>query len=157
LRVIERDGIAGVTHRAVAKEANVPTTSPTYYYATIDDLLIATLVWSAEELCDELLTLVKAEPREIAEALARSVGENRGRTLAEYELYLLATRRPELRTAARRWIDLAFELVRPENPVPLRAFLAAIDGLLIQGLLADTPPTADELEPIVSFLIRSRD
>ncbi|GLZ33202.1 TetR family transcriptional regulator [Lentzea sp. NBRC 105346] len=155
--MIERDGVGGVTHRSVAREADVPPTSPTYYYATLDDLLIATLVWSAEHLCGEMLRMIESSPREIAEFLARALDEDRGRTLAEYELYLLATRRPELRPAARRWIDLAFETVRPANPVWFKVVLAAVDGLLIQGLLADAPPTADELEPIVSFLIRDRD
>ncbi|MFD5831262.1 TetR/AcrR family transcriptional regulator [Lentzea sp. NPDC060358] len=159
LRVIERDGIAGVTHRSVAREAGVPTTAPTYYYATLDDLLIATLLWSAEVLCDDMLQIVASggSAREIAGVIARAVDENRGRTLAEYELYLLAGRRPELKAAARRWLDLAVEAVRPADPVAFRAFLAAIDGLLLQGLIADVAPTGDELEPIVSFLIRGRD
>ncbi|HUQ57558.1 TetR family transcriptional regulator [Lentzea sp.] len=159
LRVIERDGIAGVTHRSVAREAGVPTTAPTYYYATLDDLLIATLLWSAEVLCDDMLQIVASggSAREIAEVIAKAVDENRGRTLAEYELYLLAGRRPELKAAARRWLDLAVEAVRPADPVAFRAFLAAIDGLLIQGLIADVAPNEDELEPIVSFLIRGRD
>ncbi|WP_434452124.1 TetR/AcrR family transcriptional regulator [Lentzea sp. E54] len=159
LRVIEREGIAGVTHRSVAREAGVPTTAPTYYFATLDDLLIATLLWSAEELCVDMLQIVASggAAREIARSLARAVDENRGRTLAEYELYLLAGRRPELRPAARRWLDLAVEAVRPADPVAFRAFLAAIDGLLIQGLIADVAPNEDELEPIVSFLIRGCD
>ena len=159
LRVIEREGVAGVTHRSVAREAGVPTTSPTYYFATLDDLLIATLVWSAEELCDDMLKIVASggTAREIAQSLARAVTENRCRTLAEYELYLLAGRRPELKPAARRWLDLAVEVVQPADPVAFRAFLAAIDGLLMQGLIADVAPNEDELEPIVSFLIRGRD
>ncbi|ANZ37244.1 TetR family transcriptional regulator [Lentzea guizhouensis] len=159
LRVIERDGIAGVTHRSVAREAGVPTTAPTYYFATLDDLLIATLTWVAEELCDDMLGIVASggTAREIAKSLARAVDEHRGRTLAEYELYLLAGRRPELRPAARRWLDVAVEAARPADPVAFRAFLAAVDGLLIQGLIADVAPNEDELEPIVSFLIRGRD
>ncbi|USX50266.1 TetR/AcrR family transcriptional regulator [Lentzea sp. HUAS12] len=158
LRVIERDGVTGVTHRSVAREAGVPTTAPTYYYATLDDLLIATLLWSAEELCDEMLHVVATgSAREIAQCLARAVDEHRGRTLAEYELYLLAGRRPELKPAARRWLDLVAELARPADPTGFRAFLAAIDGLLIQGLIADVAPNEAELEPIVSFLIRGRD
>ncbi|MFD4641216.1 TetR/AcrR family transcriptional regulator [Lentzea sp. NPDC058436] len=158
LRVIEREGVTGVTHRSVAREAGVPTTAPTYYYATLDDLLIATLLWSAEELCDEMLHVVATgSAREIAKCLAKAVDEHRGRTLAEYELYLLAGRRPELKPAARRWLDLAVELAKPADPVAFRAFLAAVDGLLIQGLIADVAPNEDELEPIVSFLIRGRD
>lgn len=159
LRVIERDGVAGVTHRSVAREAGVPTTAPTYYFATLDDLLIATLVQAAEELCEDMLGTVArgGTAREIAATIAKAVNENRGRTLAEYELYLLAGRRPELRAAARRWLDLAVEAVCPADPVAFRAFLAAIDGLLIQGLIADVAPNEDELEPIVSFLICGRD
>ena len=159
LRVIERDGIAGVTHRSVAREAGVPTTASTYYFATLDELLIATLLWGVDELCDDMLQIVASggTAREIARSLAKAVNENRGRTLAEYELYLLAGRRPELKAAARRWLDLAVEKAQPEDPVAFRAFLAAIDGLLIQGLIADVAPNEDELEPIVSFLIRGRD
>ncbi|WP_112276763.1 TetR/AcrR family transcriptional regulator [Lentzea terrae] len=159
LRVVEREGISGVTHRSVAREAGVPTTASTYYFATLDDLLIATMLWAAEELCDDMLNIVASggTAREIARALARAVNENRARTLAEYELYLLAGRRPELKAAARRWLDLAVEAVQPADPVAFRAFLAAVDGLLIQGLIADVAPTEDELEPIVSFLICGRD
>jgi DNA-binding transcriptional regulator YbjK len=157
LRVIERDGVAGVTHRSVAREAGVPTTAPTYYFATLDDLLTATLLWSAEAMCDDVLKIIASgTPREIARSLARAVDEQRGRTLAEYELYLLAGRRPDLKPAARRWLDLATEVARPADPVAFRAFLAAIDGLLIQGLIADAAPNEDELEPIVSFLICGR-
>jgi DNA-binding transcriptional regulator YbjK len=157
--VIEREGVAGVTHRSVAREAGVPTTASTYYFATLDDLLNATMLWAAEELCDDMLRIVASggTAREIATALARALNENRSRTLAEYELYLLAGRRPELRAAARRWLDLAVEAVQPQDPVAFRAFLAAIDGLLIQGLIADVAPNEDELEPIVSFLICGRD
>lgn len=159
LRVIERDGVAGVTHRSVAREAGVPTTAPTYYFATLDDLLIATLLWASEESCDEMLrTMARGgSAREVAATLAKAVNTNRGRTLAEYELYLLAGRRPELKPAARRWLDLAVDVVKPANPVAFRAFLAAMDGLLIQGLIADVAPNEDELEPIVSFLICGRD
>ncbi|GGN05866.1 TetR family transcriptional regulator [Lentzea pudingi] len=158
LRVIERDGVSGVTHRSVAREAGVPTTAPTYYFATLDDLLIATLLWSAEAMCDDVLKIIASgTAREIARSLATAVDTNRGRTLAEYELYLLAGRRPELKPAARRWLDLATEVARPADPVAFRAFLAAIDGLLMQGLIADVAPNEDELEPIVSFLIRGRD
>lgn len=157
--MVEREGIAGVTHRSVAREAGVPTTASTYYFATLDDLLIATMLWAAEELCDDMLQIVASggTAREIARSIASAVNENRARTLAEYELYLLAGRRPELKAAARRWLDLAVEAARPADPVAFRAFLAAVDGLMIQGLIADVAPNEDELEPIVSFLICARD
>ncbi|MCK5894659.1 MAG: TetR family transcriptional regulator [Endozoicomonadaceae bacterium] len=39
LRIIVRDGIRGVRHRAVAREANVPLSSTTYYFESISDLI----------------------------------------------------------------------------------------------------------------------
>ena len=165
LRVIERDGVSGVSHRSVAREAGVPTTSTTYYFASLDDLLIATLVWSAEKLAEDvgelIARLVEAPDTSVQEVTRRIVdlvGVHRGRTMAEYELYLLAARRPELRSAARRWLDLVTAAARPfdSDPVAFRAFLAAVDGLLIQGLIADEPPSVADLEPVVSYLIRPR-
>jgi DNA-binding transcriptional regulator YbjK len=153
LRVIERDGLAGVSHRTVAREAGVPTTSTTYYYSSLDSLLIATLTWSADQMASAFAR-VELTAAGVAEFLASALGPDRGRTLAEYELYLLAARRPELRAAARRWIELL--AAGAPDPLAFRAFLAGVDGLLIQGLIADFPPTADELEAVVSLLMPSR-
>ncbi|MFD1145829.1 TetR/AcrR family transcriptional regulator [Saccharothrix hoggarensis] len=152
LRVVERDGVAGVSHRSVAREAGVPTTSTTYYFATLDDLLIATLTWSADQMASSFRKVPPTQAA-VARFLADAVGAHRGRTLAEYELYLLAARRPELRPAARRWLELITEAVGPWDPVALRALLAGVDGLLIQGLIAEFPPMAQDFEPVVSLLM----
>jgi DNA-binding transcriptional regulator YbjK len=163
LRVIERDGVAGVTHRTVAAEADVPTTSTTYHFASLNDLLIATLISCAKDMATEVYWMIdRARSRgslgadEVAGLLAEALGPRRGRTMAEYELYLLAARRPELRPAARRWLDVLTSMVRPDDLVALRAFLAGIDGLLIQGLIDDEPPGADELRPVVEYLLSPR-
>ncbi|GAA1268540.1 TetR family transcriptional regulator [Saccharothrix xinjiangensis] len=158
-----RDGVAGVSHRSVAREAGVPPSSATYYYATLDDLLVATLTWSADEMAANFRD-VGLRPAAVAGFVADAVGAHRERTLAEYELYLLAARRPELRPAARRWSEVLSEVlsespgepVGPRDPVALRAVLAGLDGLLIQGLIADFPPMADDLEPVVSLLMHGR-
>jgi DNA-binding transcriptional regulator YbjK len=161
LRVIERDGVAGVTHRTVAKEAGIPTTSTTYHFASLDDLLIATLISCARDMATEVYWMIdRARSRgsrgadEVANLLAEALGPRRGRTMAEYELYLLAARRPELRPAARRWLDVLTSMVQHDDEVPFRAFLAGIDGLLIQGLIDDEPPTAEELRPVVDYLLK---
>lgn len=39
LRVLIRDGVRGVRHRAVAKEADVPLSATTYYFKDIHDLI----------------------------------------------------------------------------------------------------------------------
>lgn len=39
LRIVVRDGIRGVRHRAIAKEANVPLAATTYYFKDIHELV----------------------------------------------------------------------------------------------------------------------
>jgi DNA-binding transcriptional regulator YbjK len=39
MRIVVRDGVRGVRHRAVAAEANVPLSATTYYFKDINDLL----------------------------------------------------------------------------------------------------------------------
>ncbi|KID27847.1 TetR/AcrR family transcriptional regulator [Prauserella rugosa] len=164
LRVIERDGVTGVTHRTVAAEAGVPTTSTTYHFATLDDLLVATLIECARDMATEVYWMIDRArshgrgrgAEEIAKLLAEALGPKRGRTMAEYELYLLAARKPELRPAARRWLDVLTSMVRHDDEVAFRVFLAGIDGLLIQGLIDDEPPTAEELRPVVDYLLNPR-
>lgn len=176
LRVIERDGVAGVTHRSVAREADIPTASTTYHFATLEDLLIATLISCARDMATEVYWMIdRARSREglrrsggsswiegpsaadeVSALLAEALGPRRGRTMAEYELYLLAARRPALRPAARRWLDVLTSMVRHDDEVAFRVFLAGIDGLLIQGLIDDEPPSPDELRPVVDYLLKPR-
>lgn len=166
LRVVARDGVGAVSHRNIAREAEVPPASIAYYFEGIDDLLVATLLESCETLITEVDRLrgqVRDNsdwPRVIAEALATMVRDQRERTLGEYELYLLAARRPALRPAARRWIEVTTGFINDgaggDGPV-IRALFAAIDGLLMQALIADEPPTADDLEPTLRFLMQPVD
>ena len=43
IRLLESDGPSAVTHRAVAREAGVPLAAATYYFASIDDLLVTAM------------------------------------------------------------------------------------------------------------------
>ena len=49
LRLIVKEGIRGVRHRAVAKEANVPLASTTYYFKDIKVLINDSLTYFAEK------------------------------------------------------------------------------------------------------------
>jgi len=164
LRLVERDGLAGITHRRVANEAGVPTASTTYHFASLDDLLVATLTWCADEFAVSVRDRVaraqgdaREEIRQLAEMIAEALGPQRGRLIAEYELYLLAARRPALRPAAHRWADILTALLEHEtqdDDVTFRAFLAGLDGLLLQGLTRGASLSVEELEPIVASLMR---
>ncbi|WP_078868577.1 TetR/AcrR family transcriptional regulator [Streptomyces sp. NRRL B-1347] len=158
VRVIARDGAAGVTHRTVAREAELPTTATTYYFSSIDALLTATLTQCMEEDSARIEALVAAPGGATRRALAELMAEilsPPGHLLAEFELCLLAVRRPEQRAATRRWQEALASFARQFTHEPLRVklFAQAYDGLLLQGLLADKPPTADEFEELLQELL----
>ncbi|MDR7302092.1 TetR/AcrR family transcriptional regulator [Haloactinomyces albus] len=164
LRVIECDGISGVSHRNIARAAEVPPASIAYYFDNIDDLLVATLLDSCETLIAEMHRLPDAVADDssrwvsaTAAMLANMVRNHRGRTIAEYELYLLAARRPALRSAARRWIEAASGYVgagAEGSEGAAKALFAVIDGLLLQALIADETPGPEYFEPALAYLVR---
>src|SRR5690625_736694 len=107
--MVERDGPESVSHRKIAREAGVPPASIAYYFDSIDDLLVAALTESVDALIVEVGKLREVIARDgaswaraLAELLSAMLTEHRARTVAEYELYLLAARRPALRPAARK-------------------------------------------------------
>jgi TetR/AcrR family transcriptional regulator, regulator of biofilm formation and stress response len=156
LQVVERDGVAGVSHRSVTRQAGLPSSAATYYFDSIDSLLEAALLW-AEEANTEPLRLIAAAPDPQA-ALARWLVEDcithRDRVIAEYELFLLAARRPALAKAATRWIEELSALVSDwtDDPGSVRAVCGYVDGLLLQALVTREVPTAAELESTIRKL-----
>ncbi|MBB6172588.1 DNA-binding transcriptional regulator YbjK [Nocardiopsis mwathae] len=160
LRVVERDGVAGVTHRAVAREAGVPASSALYYFATLDDLLVAALTEAADGYVHRMRELVGAG-QDALDGLAAMVTESaepagRIRSLAEYELTLLAVRRPALRPVARKWIDLVAEVAAgyTDDPVAIRAAVAVADGLCIEALLEDRALEPGEVRAVLRHVLR---
>ena len=49
LRIVIRDGVRGIRHRAVAKEADVPLAATTYYFKDIQELINDTFTLYAEQ------------------------------------------------------------------------------------------------------------
>ncbi|WP_145803399.1 TetR/AcrR family transcriptional regulator [Kribbella amoyensis] len=158
LSVLERDGAAAVSHRAVAAEAGVSLASTTYHFATLDDLLVEALTWAADDLTAELHERVTELGARPADELARLVEHllvyRRGRTLAEYELYLLAARRPALREAAAAWLQPLTEIARTftTNPQKASLLVAALDGLLLQSLIGARPFDQADVAALLSHL-----
>ncbi|MEV5984274.1 TetR family transcriptional regulator [Streptomyces sp. NPDC052051] len=147
IRVVGRKGIAGLSHRSVAVEADVPLGSTTYHFTTLDELLVAALR-QANEGFGRVLTdsglLDGTGGGDLAEGLARVLGtwlggDHTGVEL-EYELYLAALRRPALRPVAAEWTEETAErLARRTDPVTARALLALMDGICLQVLLTGAP------------------
>nr|WTB30380.1 TetR family transcriptional regulator [Streptomyces sp. NBC_00830] len=149
IRVVGAKGIAGLSHRSVAAEADVPLGSTTYHFASLDELLIAALRRSNENFARAMREseALLAPDADLAEELARLLGEwfsgGRGRLELEYELYLAALRRPALRPIAAEWTDGTAELLAGRtDPATARALIALMDGICLQVLL--TGGTYDE-------------
>ena len=171
LRVIGRSGRESVTHRAVAEEAGVPLGSTTYYFDSRDDLLRQALEYVAAHEVErygrlgEELRSVKSG-RDLADRLLSelvSAAEDRVAYIAEYELWLEASRRPELREAAQSWCDAeqrsvagAMEALGSSDPrADASLVVAAIDGLGERVLAREDDPAqaAKELRPELRRLI----
>ncbi|MEV6285221.1 TetR family transcriptional regulator [Kribbella sp. NPDC051770] len=158
LALVERAGVAGVGHRAVAAEAGVSLASTTYHFATLDDLLVAALISAAEDLTAELherATELGARPAdELARLVEHLLVYRRGRTLAAYELYLLAARRPELREAAGAWLQPLTEMAGTftTNRQKASLLVAALDGLLLQSLVSARPFNQEDVAALLVYL-----
>lgn len=150
LAIVHRDGATGVTHRTVAKEAGITTSLTLYYFATLDDLLVAALTSVTDEYTRRIRGLIDRSSEDdpldgLAQLIAESAGPGRERALAERELSTLAARRPALRPVARRWRDHVAELAgtRTDDPDAIEAVVALSDGLCAAILLNDEGAEAD--------------
>ncbi|MEH1129357.1 TetR/AcrR family transcriptional regulator [Micromonospora sp. CPCC 206061] len=154
LTVVRRDGATGVTHRTVAREAGITTSLTLYYFATLDDLLIAALTSVTDTYTHRIRQLIdtEADPLDgLAKLIAESAGPGRERALAERELSTLAARRPALRPVARRWRDNVAELARTQTDDPdiIEAFVALSDGLCTAILLDDHDADPDHIRAVL--------
>jgi TetR/AcrR family transcriptional regulator, regulator of biofilm formation and stress response len=153
IRVVARDGIAGLSHRRVAAEADVPLGSTTYHFASRDDLLEVAL----RQVTEEWLAGVDHWERSIdptlpfADELLRLIEEtlidNRERAELEYELYLAALNHEAVRPLAAECLDGLTSRLRRRVPddASARALTAVLDGLMLQVLLTGRPLERDAM------------
>ena len=145
---LARDGMRGLTHRAVDRAAGLPDGSVSYYFRTRRALLQATLERLVElDITDMLASPgIPALPGRGLDAFADTTAiaveswltAGRERQLARYELTLEATRRPELRHALvaagaeiRAMVARQFAAAGVRQPDQRAAdFVAFLDGLV---------------------------
>lgn len=163
LRLIGSRGMHAVTHRDVAREANVPLGSTTYYFAGKEELLREALrLFVAEEgarmrAAAQRFAGVRAEPEAVVDAMVAEIGDTLTRPVeqvAQFELYLEATRTPALAEEAQAcfaaYEEIAVAALRsagaedPERLAPL--FIALIEGLMFRQLVE---PRSDWLDRVL--------
>ncbi|SDT06896.1 DNA-binding transcriptional regulator YbjK [Brevibacterium sandarakinum] len=155
LAVVTRHGAAGVTHRTVAKQAGITTSLSTYYFATLDDLLVAALSTVADSYTDRIRQIIDTPGDKLhglAELIVDSGGPGREQALAERELSTLAARRPTLAPVARRWRENVAELATTltDDPQAIAALVAASDGLCTAILIDNIPAEVDYVHRVLS-------
>lgn len=161
LDVIAEHGVAGATHRAIARAADVPLGSTTYHFSSRDELLEAAFSSLAEDVAGELEERMAGAtgPDDALDLLARHLTEDllgTERTLVlAVELYLVAGRTPALRAVTQRWMERSRRALEKHfDPVTARALDALVEGLVLHQWLATDPMTPDQVRSALVRLTR---
>jgi len=139
LRIVVSEGVRGVRHRAVAKEADVPLSATTYYFNDISDLIADTFTLFAESAMNDVVDPIykhvgefvsqnreslSSDPELLDQMLERltalivsfmqmELNDKRDHMLAEQAFMHECLRDPRLREVARTYFDhLLDELVQ---------------------------------------------
>ena len=172
LRLIGQSGVNGVTHRAVAQEANVALASTTYYFDSKDALVdeaVELMIARSIEYVREYTTCPESISRE--ELIDRIVGfaeahldDPNAFLVAQYELMLEAGRTEHLRPLTRRWTIAymdGFERVVRSAGLGERAteiITNFVEGALLNQVTAPADDFVDAtLRPLLTDLVRALD
>lgn len=110
LAVIAENGVAGTTHRKVARHADVPLGSMTYHFTNMDELLLEALTRYADRINDRYAERVGAarSTDDLVEAIVDLVHWELVRSpddlVLSLELYTLAARKPDFRRITHQWM-----------------------------------------------------
>jgi DNA-binding transcriptional regulator YbjK len=166
VRVIAAGGLTSVTHRAVAAEAGVSTASTTYHFATLDDLLQATLSSLSETGVARLakgVELAEAGAYTLADAAAtfliEELGPNRDAFIANLELQFAAVRRPAWSTVMTGTYDAFIELIEHYvgDEHAARAIFSAAFGFAVHHVIQGSHPTDAACRRFVEDLVARYD
>jgi DNA-binding transcriptional regulator YbjK len=166
LAVIDRGGVAAVTHRSVAEEAGVPLGSLTYYFPTKQELLrealrlhVAQDAGRLRRLAAELLA-EGASGEQVVESFSAVLAGGRP-DVAQFELYLEAARDPALRDVAAESLraygevaELALRAAGVPDPEAAAAIVVAVvDGIGVHRAAAGD--RAPDLRAALRLLLRA--
>jgi TetR/AcrR family transcriptional regulator, regulator of biofilm formation and stress response len=153
LRVVAREGVGGLTHRAVAAEAGTSLRATTYYFASKEDLLEQAVAYYLDERIEHVRGLgrslreggslaVPDAARVLADLVIDEITIGHDRLVAEYEFTIEATRNPTLATHLERFRREVVELLTtlaiaagaPDPEVDAQLLLAAVRGIELEAL-----------------------
>jgi DNA-binding transcriptional regulator YbjK len=159
--LLRTGGFDAVRHRAVAEKAGLPLASTTYYFSSLDDLVVAAVERSGREELAEVRAALDALPGDagidevvelvLDQLLGQESRHNPEAVILRYERFVGAGRRPYLSPLMREMraeFDalLVAVLARAGATLDRRALLrlvAVVDGTVVNSLIeADPDPRA---------------
>jgi AcrR family transcriptional regulator len=165
VHVVAREGLRGLTYRAVAEEAGVANTLVAHHFGSRDALLQAALEWAAEQSIGiSLLEPGTGRLEDFAAGLSELIAADAGMQAFQYELALEARRRPELAPAVERMYAGYIEATRRElmrlgldepSEDLARAVFALLDGIALQQTLFGDAARTDAVVERLRTLLRS--
>jgi DNA-binding transcriptional regulator YbjK len=154
LTVIAERGVAGTTHREIARAADVPLGSMTYHFSCLDEVLAEAFTRHADSVARIFDERMRAAPDYDAavEAVITLVsqdllgsGSGRDMVLAA-ELYVAAARNPALKAVTQAWMARSRQaLERHFDPTTARELDALIEGLVLHSALSTDPMTPAQI------------
>jgi DNA-binding transcriptional regulator YbjK len=165
VRVVAAQGVAALTHRAVAVTAGVSHALVTYHFSTAADLAKAALAHSGGQLAGHLGRLFAARPdpddvpRVAADVAAAMVTELRDETITLYELMAASTRNPELQPSVAAVVDAIADVVEPLSGSRDLATTAAsaLLGSVLTTMASGQDHEADALRRRVTVMVEHFD
>jgi len=149
VEVIGERGVGKTTHRAVAARAGLPLATTSYFFSSLDELILAALHEYTQELIKRMegITALVTAGRLTADAAverfaALITAVPAAQSGAQFEIYLEIRRRPELAEEARKLLQ-TFERLAQQALVAAgaepsheaaRALVALADGFTLQRL-----------------------
>lgn len=150
-------GFDAVRHRAVARRAGLPLASTTYYFSSLDDLIVKAVEHEGSREAERLRDRVAALSRRrrgaestadvLVDLLLGDAPGTRGgeELISRYERYIACARQPALRDVQRQILrqrtDAVVEVVercgRSVRAELLTALVCAVDGAVVAALVGD--------------------
>ncbi|MEU0227272.1 TetR family transcriptional regulator [Streptomyces sp. NPDC006284] len=109
IEVIAENGVNGATHRSIAARAGMPSSTTSYFFSSLDELIAAALQVVADRFATRVDRVIKeiveagAEPEESIDRFVElMLGGPQVDVVAQFEIYLECARRPHLQASAHQ-------------------------------------------------------
>ncbi|GII05662.1 TetR/AcrR family transcriptional regulator [Planobispora takensis] len=161
LTVIAERGVAGTTHREIARVADVPLGSMTYHFASLEEVLAEAFTRHAESAArvfDECLGSARDRTEAVEAVITLVSGYLLGSQydlVLSVELYVAAARNPALRAVTQAWMARSRRaLERHFDATTARELDALIEGLVLHSALSTDPMTPEQIRHAVERFLR---